>query len=826
MHKLFHNFYFIFFVLLLIPHTSFSSTNTATNSIRNLESTALSNSTTSGSNKPIIRNNAVVILEHADNAEYFRIDSINEDIIKIRGRAIITYKNDKLKADYITLNLKTKKIYGWGNVTMIQSDKTIVGDSFFFDMTESKGAVYKAATVIGTMIYSGAEIKNLDTGLYKVENGYFSTCSYRDPHYYLQVKKLWIYPDNSFLIFHLNYIVGGANLFYFPFAFRTEKGTGIISYGGYSSIKGYFIQNTYGIQVLRDLFRVQMRADYYQFKGFYGGTTIKFKDSDIALNFAIDRTLQSDGTYDNKFRWFNVGNINYSFSKPANTLTQIQGYYFNASDILFNNDFLGRSYKGGLSLNTLNLLQSGISSYNPYYYNQSAYYLSLSDSRGPSFLSVAGRINVQWNNAQNKFSINSIQIPDLRYRLSGTLLNLSDKSNSTFRDQVIRFFFKDIRWSANTSLNNILYYDVIDGKYQKSELDYGISADLSKSLALGTIFSYTPTITLGDIIKTGDHLTEDEIQNFKNASYIYMNYGENYRLNIHSILPKLPGLTTYLNVSRFISWQLTKSANFFSEYGNIKSYSISANYFLGYKDFTYNASVSANLLSKTNLPAKLSDPTIYNSLNQSASLKLFKSLYLQDTYAYSIRDALPIRNTATVSWSCNAIKLGDMSFSSAGFNTVFDQNFLNPLQDYIAANWNLSFEPLRFFRFNLSGTSRNNRLYAYSKNLLTKYNLDQNLYRDIWTDLANSFNFFNLEKRKDSFFKLQNISLYMNHNLHCWELSAGYTLLQQYTVIPYYNNVGYPYWEHRFWIQINLIGYDSLKYRKEDWTPPPVFENQ
>lgn len=305
-----------------------------------------------------------------------------------------------------------------------------------------------------------------------------------------------------------------------------------------------------------------------------------------------------------------------------------------------------------------------------------------------------------------------------------------------------------------------------------------------------------------------------------------MNYGENYRLNIHAFMAFLRGLTTYLNFNRNICWQLTKSSSFFSEYGNIKYYSATANYFLGYKDFSYAASLSANLLAKTNSPAKLSDPSIYSSLNQSGSLKLFHSINLQDTYSYSIRDARPIKNTLIVSWSYSAFKLGDMSFTSAGFNTVLDQNFLNPLQDYIAANWNIAFEPIKYFRFNLSGTSRNNKLYAYSKNLLTKYNLSQNLYRDIWSDLANSFNFFNLEKRKESFFKLQNISLYMTHNLHCWELSAGYTLLQQYTVIPYYNNVGYPYWEHRIWIQINLLGYESLKYRKEDWTPPPVFKNE
>lgn len=765
-----------------------------------------------------------LILERADNVEYMQIKNIGEDIVKIRGRATIAYKNDKLRADTITINLKTKKIYGWGDVYLVEGSRTILGESFFYDMEKEKGAVYQASTVIDGLLYSGAGIKNLDKDFYKVENGYFSTCAYDHPHYYLGVNKIWLYPDNSFLIMHLRYIVGGTTLFYFPFAFKTKKGTGITSYAGYSSSKGFFLQNTYGVKSLRKILNLELRADYYQFNGIYAGTSMKLMKMDISLNAAMNRTLQIDGSYLNTFRWMNTVNLNHSFSIPAKTLTQIQAYYFNTSDTFFHSDYMTRSYKGGISFDSLNLLQTTSPYHNPSYYNQNTYYLTLSDSRGPSYLSLALRMNVLWNNVSDKFVFSTMQLPDATYRYSGSFSPFIKKSNETALYRLGTFFLNDFRWSAYSTVNNRVYLDMLTQKYMKNEISWNTYANLSKSFLIGKIFSYSPSLRTGNIYLTGKGLNESELLNFKNASYLYLAYSEGYQFNIHGLFRIKVPFSSYFNFSRNMNWRMDHSIK--SEYGRKNSFSGTLSYYFGLKGFSYSANVSANFLTKTNIPLRLDDRSIYNNINQSASLNIYNRLIIRDSHQYSIKDSKHVGNIFNMSWGHSKFNLFNMKIESANMNTVFNYNFDNPLQSYILVNWEFSFEPFKYTSINISGSSRNRQLYVYSKNLLEKYGYSPLLYRNIGTDLLDSFNFLDINKRKNSMFKMQSVSLYFKHDLHCWEMDGGYTLYQQYTSIPYYDNIGYPYWEHRIWIQINLKNYESVRYKKEKVSPPPVFENQ
>lgn len=805
------------FILLLLTVSLHAQTTNQTNKISTVTLFSQEQTTAPGKEKDVI------ILEHADNVEYFKVENIGEDIVKIRGRATISYKKNRLRADAISINLKTRKIYGWGDVYLIDGSKTIIGDSFFFDMRKEKGAVYQASTVIDGLLYSGATIKNLDEDFFKIEDGFFSTCTYRQPHYYLGVNKIWLYPDNSFLILHLRYLVGGTTLFYFPFAFRTQKGTGITTYAGYSSQKGFFMQNTYSFSLFRKILGLQLRGDYYQFGGAYGGTTIKLPKTDLSLNMAISRTLQTNGKTLNTFRWMNTLNVNASFSKPARTLTQIQAYYFNSSDTLFYSDYMVRSYRGGLSLDSLNLLQTSSPYYNPSFYNQNAYYVTFSDSRGPSFLSAAVRANVLWNNNLNKMMISSLNLPDASWRFSGTISPFTEKSNQNQRDKILRFLFNGYGWSAYTTTRYLLYLDQAAESISKKELTWNTYASLSKSFLFWKLLSYSPSVRFGNILQTGDGLSEAEKLNFKNASYMYVAYQESLRLNFHNIPRKKIPLTSTLDISRNLQSRLTGSSG--SVYGKTVSHSANASYYFGFRTFSYSASISANLLARTNMRLDLSDKSIYNNLSQSASWRAFNRITLNDSFQYSIKESRPVRNTLNISWSYPAFAAKTFKVDSLAANAVFDYNFLNPLQSSIHANWGISFQPFRYTSFNLSGSSRNRNLYVYSKKLLDQYGYAQTLYRNIGQDLLDSFAFFDLKKRKNSMFKMQSVSLYMKRNLHCWEMSAGYTLYQKYTTVPYYNNVGYPYWEHRLWVQINLVDYESLRYRKEEISPPPVFEN-
>src|SRR5690606_33685429 len=75
--------------------------------------------------------------------------------------------------------------------------------------------------------------------------------------------------------------------------------------------------------------------------------------------------------------------------------------------------------------------------------------------------------------------------------------------------------------------------------------------------------------------------------------------------------------------------------------------------------------------------------------------------------------------------------------------------------------------------------------------------------RDFFVDLFDSFNFFNDEARRNSGFKLNEISVSLEHYLDAWTLSLGFSIK------PQLNSTRDAYfWDSRFNVEI-------------EWTPIP-----
>jgi hypothetical protein len=813
----------LLFSLLLLATVSLQSKTLTNTNIRTLLlSTNIASSTNTNRMVKPAKYSSLVI-EHADNVDYFKVAGLGEEIVRIKGRVIVTYKSMRLKANRIAINLQTRKVYGSGNIFFIQNGQTIVGEGFFYDMATEKGVVYKGASVLNNILYSGDEIKTIDKNFYKIEKGYFSTCAYHEPHYSLEARKIWIYPDNSFFILHLTYIVGGVKLFYFPFAFRTMKGTGIKTYAGYSSDNGYFIQNTFNTGLFNQLIDSSFKLDYYQFKGLYAGTSFKnstkWSHSDISLNGAQDRRFAGGAYTSSNFRHFISINQDFTPRQSKDGSTSIQMYFFEASDNLFAYDYMAnRVTSGGIALN--NLALAGTKTYDYTYFSQNSWYINLTDTRGPSSLGLQTRWNLLWNNSRQKFIITSMDLPALNWSISGRIDPFSIKSNSSSGTKVAGFFLNSFSWRVNASLDNQLINNADTGEYQKLQLSDNISTSLNKDLNFFNVFIFTPGMMFGYTGWTGMNLTDAEKSNFALQSYPYFSYTENWRLNIHSLF-RAPGMLNYFNVSRSIQYALIPNL---SEYGRLKSHVISAAYQFSIRNFSYSLSTSANLRAKTNERPSLLDPAIYNNLSQYVSLSLGGFAELRDTFAWSIHDQSPVRNTFTLSLRTQPFSLAWMKISSLYSDTTFDYNYYNPLQSYLGFTFGLSFEPFKYTTMNISTYSRNSRLYKYSAELLKRYGYEPSQLRGVFEDLVNSFNFFDYSKRSSSEFKIQSVSVTLTHNLHCWELSAGYSLSQAYTYVPYYYNLLYPYWEHRFWIQINIVEFKSIQYRQEQKTPTPVVQ--
>ena len=91
--------------------------------------------------------------------------------------------------------------------------------------------------------------------------------------------------------------------------------------------------------------------------------------------------------------------------------------------------------------------------------------------------------------------------------------------------------------------------------------------------------------------------------------------------------------------------------------------------------------------------------------------------------------------------------------------------------------------------------------------------------RNFFIDLLNSMNIFQPSKMRDSYFKLKSANISISHDLHCWEMAAGYTMSQRY--FNYGRITQYPYFEHSFWLRVSMKIETSLGLDEEFETEPP-----
>jgi hypothetical protein len=766
-----------------------------------------------------------LVVEHADNLEYFRVDGINEDIIRLAGSIVLTYGRVRLKADRISVNMKTRLVYGRGRVQIRESGRTMIGEGFFYDLRRERGIVYRGASVIDRILYRGEEIKTLDEDFYRITDGLFSTCGYERPHYYLEAKKLWIYPDRSFFILHLFYRTGGVRIFYFPFAFRTKKGTGIHSYGGYSSTKGYYLQNSYPFGIGR-LVDANLSADYYQFLGPYAGLRLgsktKGSDAAVSLHYALQRTLLTNGRYDSVSRWLGSAREDLTLGNARSGIFRLQAYYFASSDNLFTSDYLvDRNTKSGLGLPGLGRLQP---SRQNSYVNQDSRYVDVSHSWRNLQLSLRTRWDLVWNDARGRYVTARSSLPAFDGRYGGTLVAFRVSSNASAAERLLDILANRFAWSAGASLNNTEYFDQADGGYAKTERARDLRLGLSKDFNFFNFFVYSPRLTLGDVRWSGQSLTSDEEGNFRARSFSYLQWSEGWSLNMHAFWRR-PVLTSSVNVGRRFQSEIFAPADRLrTGYGLVKAHNISMSWNLAVAPpaatllptLRYGLSTSADLMTLTNARLDPFDRERYAPLQHDVSFSWGTrlSLLVQDTWTYSLREGHSLRN-----WARARLSYGPISGNLSWMN-----NYDNVRQNILTGGYSVSFAPFPSFRLSLSVDSRNENLFVYDRELLRRFGYPSSYRRDFFSDLADSFNFFDLSKRKSSFFKLQGISVSFTHDLHCWELKGGYSLRQSYLALPYLRYARYPYWEHSVWVQIDLKAYQAVRYRKEETTAAPRTE--
>ena len=135
----------------------------------------------------------------------------------------------------------------------------------------------------------------------------------------------------------------------------------------------------------------------------------------------------------------------------------------------------------------------------------------------------------------------------------------------------------------------------------------------------------------------------------------------------------------------------------------------------------------------------------------------------------------------------------------ASVQSSYNVNLQTPMVNELDFTFNLNFSIYKFLDITFSSTSYNNQTYLY----FAPYNVNP------LTDLFKSFNFFNIQDRYQSNFKIRSLSMTIVHHLRDWDVSLTYSGSPQLTTTA--SGAQTIQWNPSFTFQVKWIAVPFLQ---------------
>jgi lipopolysaccharide assembly outer membrane protein LptD (OstA) len=141
-----------------------------------------------------------------------------------------------------------------------------------------------------------------------------------------------------------------------------------------------------------------------------------------------------------------------------------------------------------------------------------------------------------------------------------------------------------------------------------------------------------------------------------------------------------------------------------------------------------------------------------------------------------------LEDPAFIPWSASvsytdSLKIGPYWKNRVNFETLRVNSKLSTnLQRYTESVWSLDFtlrlKVYEFLDLSFTSSSQNDSMYRYIPGLSDQVGRAP---RNLFVDLAKSFNFFDIEDRRESFFNVSSLKIEALHHLYDWDLSVSYS---------------------------------------------------
>ncbi|MBB6478535.1 LPS-assembly protein LptD [Spirochaeta isovalerica] len=204
----------------------------------------------------------IVKIVSADRSEYYSLEEISEDYVRISGRVKLIVKQVSLntthtiEADSVLFNQTTDTMTASGNIIYIKEEngnkEEYSGDNFTFNVQNWKGVIlkgdFKRTQEVNKQdmefIFSGDAIKKGEGDVVVLDQGSITSCEEEEPHYRIEAKKIWILGPDEWAILNGALYIGHIPVLYIPFYHLPGNDLFFNPVIGDESRRGYYIQTT------------------------------------------------------------------------------------------------------------------------------------------------------------------------------------------------------------------------------------------------------------------------------------------------------------------------------------------------------------------------------------------------------------------------------------------------------------------------------------------------------------------------------------------------------------------------------------------------------
>lgn len=253
--------------------------------------------------------------------------SLNGEKIYLFGNAHIIYQNIDLTAEYIELDYAKEVVFAKGRIDSVgavigapiftQGKENFESDSLAYNFNSENGIIYHIITEQGEGYLHSDKTKRHADGHIHLQDGKYTTCDARHPHFYMALSKGIMVPDDKIITGHAYMVIADVPLKVVgvPFGFfpnTTSRASGILipTYGS-EERRGFYLRNLGWYQVMGEYADLRILSDYYT-KGSWAVRSnlsyrLRYKFSGgFAFNYAyneIDDDLSYVPSKDYGIRW-------------------------------------------------------------------------------------------------------------------------------------------------------------------------------------------------------------------------------------------------------------------------------------------------------------------------------------------------------------------------------------------------------------------------------------------------------------------------------------------------------------------------------------------